>query len=1112
MSLAHLISRHGSCCVILQNNQELYIVKKEIEFYNPDIEVLLFPERDIIPYTNQSASTNIIEERIHTLYRLHTARNLQVTILVSVNALCDMLPDCNLLFARSKQISLQESCSYNDLIEILHINGFARSEMACHSGDYVIRGSLIDVVIKDRGYRFDYFGDQLEAIRLFNPHTQVSERSIEKVNILPVKEIIYSDDILSIFKYKSLVEKKLDAKSTLYNQVIEERVGQGYEQYLPLFYNHNHSFLSYLPENIGVFADCDYISLIQKRYKYTFHIYDNINQIEKDGVLTPDILFSNQEQLLNSLEQVYVDPEQKYAYRPIPNFYNRSVGTGKNAISLFKEWLNTQTHIKNNVILCHNNRSAENIQNMLENYDIYFSPADKYQNCDNGNYISVMSLDKGFSFQDTNIISEYDLVHKTKEIKRRATTRNIKDLLMHINDLGIGEAVVHKQHGIGKLIGLQVVTVMNNTHDCLCIEYKDNDKLLLPVEHLDLVNKYGNTTYTLSKLGGAQWQLQKSKVQKDIMELAHDIVKVAAKRKLYSKQQISIPEKLYEDFCADFPYIETEDQLQAVLDIREDMIAGKLIDRLICGDAGFGKTEVAIRAAFMLIMGLGERKKQAILIAPTTLLAQQHYNSFISRFRSVCFSNGKHINIRCLSRLTTTHERKLIYAGLASGEVDIVIGTHAIFNNSIIFHNLGLMIIDEEQSFGVKQKEKIKQRYNHVHTISLSATPIPRTLQMSLTGIKDLSLITIPPHGRKPVITKVIHHNIEILKEIFLLEYERGGQSFYVTPRIVDIEELGAQLRESLPNLKIVIAHGKIKPDLLDKIVYDFHHKKYDIMISTCIIESGIDIANVNTIVINNADYFGLSQLYQLKGRVGRNNIQAYAYLVQSKRAITKHASMRLSMICSLDSIGGQGFNLASYDMDMRGFGNLLGDKQSGNIKEVGVELYQDMLLEAIDHEKQEGGSVDNSNKECFVPTVNLQASVIIPEQYISDYMLRINMYRRISLLKSEAEIDNIKLEMQDRFGDVPESVEYLLDVVYIKNQSIILGIEKVDIGEKASALKFSKQFARISENLVDYILNMKNAKFKNEYVVVIKHTKKSYKDNVKSITNILDIFCSFEI
>jgi transcription-repair coupling factor (superfamily II helicase) len=624
----------------------------------------------------------------------------------------------------------------------------------------------------------------------------------------------------------------------------------------------------------------------------------------------------------------------------------------------------------------------------------------------------------------------------------------------------VGDLVVHKDHGIGRYLGLQTLTINENQHDCLIIEYHDGNKLYLPVENMELISRYGNNSLIiqLDSLGSKNWLTKTGKVKKRIQLIADYLIELAAKRSqqegdIFKKNEID-----YKHFCQRFPYVETDDQFQAIEDVFRDLSNGKPMDRLICGDVGFGKTEVALRAAFLA----ANNKKQVAIVTPTTLLCRQHFQTFLKRFVETPY------RIAMLSRLMTERQLRHVKEDIKNGSVDILVATHSILAKDVEFKDLGLLIIDEEQHFGVNQKEKLKQNTPNVHSLTLSATPIPRTLQMSLTGVRDLSLITTPPVDRLPVRTFVLEEDPITLKEAILREIHRGGQVFYVCPHIEDQDYLERFLKDMLPDLRFAIVNGRMKPSALEDTISNFCERRYDLLLSTNIIESGIDMPSVNTIILHKAHLFGLSALYQLRGRVGRSKIQAFAYFtVPAHKNLTDQATKRLKILQSLDTLGG-GFNLANHDLDLRGAGNIVGEEQSGHIKEVGMELYQQLLQETI--LKTKANLLGQVYEEEWTPQINLGGAVLIPERYIADLGLRLNLYKRLSNITDSSEIHSFSAELVDRFGKFPQEVKNLLEVCDLKILSKKAHVEKIEVGPKGFLLSFHNNIFPNGDKLLKWL------------------------------------------
>ena len=704
-----------------------------------------------------------------------------------------------------------------------------------------------------------------------------------------------------------------------------------------------------------------------------------------------------------------------------------------------------------------------------------------------GLYLMVWALEAGFTAPGIAVISEQDVLGDRLVSKPRKK-RKADNFLREVDTLSVGDLVVHVEHGVGRYLGLETITALGAPHACVMLEYAENAKLYLPVENIELLSRYGHEDGLLDRLGGGAWQAKKAKLKQRIREIADKLMRIAAERALRHAPVLEAPHSIWEAFAARFPYTETEDQLSAIADVVADLEKGSPMDRLIVGDVGFGKTEVAMRAAFVAALS----GMQVALICPTTLLARQHYRSFVERFR------GFAITIKPLSRFVSAKDAANTRTAMADGSVDIVIGTHALLAKGVRFKNLGLLVIDEEQHFGVTHKERLKEMRAEVHVLTLTATPIPRTLQLSLTGVRDLSIIATPPVDRLAIRTYVSEFDTITVREALIREHFRGGQSFYVVPRIADLPFVEDFLKTHVPEVSYVIAHGQLAAGDLDDRMNQFYDGKYDVLLATSIVESGLDIPTANTMIVHRADMFGLGQLYQIRGRVGRSKTRAYCYLTTKPRVpLTPQATKRLRLMGSLDSLGA-GFNLASHDLDLRGAGNLLGEEQSGHIKEVGYELYQAMLEDTI--AKIKSGELQGltAMDDQWSPQINLGVPVMIPESYIPDLDIRLGLYRRLSGLATKVELEGFAAELIDRFGPLPREVNTLMLIVRIKSMCKRAGIARIDAGTKGATVQFHNDKFANPAGLVEFIKAQGPAVRVAGNKIVLMGEMKSESDRIK--------------
>jgi transcription-repair coupling factor (superfamily II helicase) len=967
----------------------------------------------------------------------------------------------------------------------LSANGYARASTVREPGEFAVRGGLMDVFPPgaDEPVRLDFFGDRLESLRAFDAETQRTTRQIRRFELNAAREILLTDETVARFRagYHSAFGPAGD--DPLYEAISAGRTHAGAEHWLPLFYETMGTVFDFLGEGL-VFLD----HLVEEAVGERFAAIADHYRVRAEAAeekkprssefsasvyrpLPPERLYLSAEEWRDVLERRPLRPFSPFSPPPNERAFDLGAKVGRSFAAeraaergnVFDAVLEHAEALgaagKKSVIACWSEGSADRMGTVLSDHmgGLITRAKDwaSVQASPHRLQTAVFELESGFETENVAFISEQDILGD--RLVRRGRRKRAENFLTEASSLSVGDLVVHVDHGVGRYEGLKTLDILGAPHDCLHLSYHGGDKLFLPVENIDLLSRYGSDDpgAFLDRLGGAGWQSRKAKMRARIRMLADQLIKIAVRRAMQSAKTMAPPQGAYDEFCARFPFAETEDQENAVVDVIEDLAAGKPMDRLICGDVGFGKTEVALRAAFIAAMA----GRQVAVVAPTTLLVRQHHQNFLERFR------GFPVKIGRLSRMVGTGEAKAVRQGLADGQIDIVIGSHALLSKSISFRDLSLVIVDEEQHFGVRHKERLKEFRGDTHVLTLTATPIPRTLQLAMTGIRDLSLIATPPVDRLAVRTTVGPFDPVVARETLLREHYRGGQSFYIAPRIADLHHIADFLTEQVPEVKFKIAHGQMPASVLEDVMTAFYDGKFDVLVSTTIVESGLDIAAANTMIIHHADMFGLAQLYQLRGRVGRSKQRAYAYLTTSPRKkLTEGAERRLKVMHSLDTLGA-GFTLASHDLDLRGAGNLLGEEQSGHVKEVGVELYQHMLEEAV-AELREGGGVE----EAWSPQINIGAAVLIPETYVADLDVRMALYRRLGDIETEAEIDGFAAELVDRFGPLPIEVDHLLEIVAIKTICRRAGIAKIDAGPKGALIAFRNDRFANPAGLVNYI------------------------------------------
>jgi transcription-repair coupling factor (superfamily II helicase) len=1043
-----------------------------VTYFAPGTRILKFPAWDCLPYDRVPPRGELVAERMATLGALtHGAESGTTTlILTTVAAVLQRVPPRARIKETRIDLAPGQTVDFSVVMTFLAANGFHRTETVREPGEFASRGDIIDLF--PPGYpepvRIDLFGDEIEGLRRFDPLSQLTTQPIETLTLMPASEILLDDD--AIARFRSSYRTRFGAvrgDDPLYEAVSEGVRHPGMEHWLPLFYEAPETLFDYVdgPVILGAQtpdAMTDRFDQITDYFSARANAPERAEGETPYNPLPPDALYLGPDEWEDLREgRTAVDFDLFEA--PVSGAESNSVG-GRRAIdfaearnradtNLFdavrKRIINEQGEGQAIAIACYSNGSRDRLTQLLVDHDMdratpVTSWAEVLAAGTDQIPVCVLPMDSGFSVPGRTIYSEQDILGD-RLVRRRRPTKPSEHLISEMSSLAVDDIVVHADHGIGRYNGLETLEIGGAPHDCLRLVYAGDDKLFLPVENLDLLSRYGSEEagVQLDKLGNAGWQARRAQVKNRITEMAGKLMALAAERELRHAPKLTPPAGLYEEFCARFPFAETEDQSRAIDDTVESLGAGKPMDRLVCGDVGFGKTEVALRAAFVTAMN----GRQVAIVVPTTLLARQHYQTFIARFA------GLPVRIAQLSRLTTGKEAQDARTGLEDGQVDIVIGTHALLSQSIAFRDLGLLVVDEEQHFGVAQKERLKGLGTDVHVLTLTATPIPRTLQLALTGVRELSLIATPPVDRLAVRTFILPYDGVTIREAIMREHFRGGQSFYVCPRLADIERLQERLKQLVPEVSVGVAHGQLPARALEDVMTAFYDRKYEVLLCTNIVESGLDVPSANTIIVHRSDMFGLSQLYQLRGRVGRSKVRAYAYLtLPTDRVLSETARRRLDVMQTLDTLGA-GFSLASHDLDIRGAGNLLGEEQSGHIREVGVELYQQMLEDAVAAAREAGSGVLPTDE--WTPVISIGAPILIPDHYVADLGVRLGLYRRIASLVNPEEIEGFAAELIDRFGPIPNEVENLLEAIALKGLCRDAGVEKLDAGPKGAVVTF---------------------------------------------------------
>ncbi|MCG0996646.1 transcription-repair coupling factor [Acetobacter persici] len=1050
-----------------------------------DVETLRFPAWDCLPYDRVSPNPAIVAERVATLTRLlEPSEGRPRLVLTTVGAVVQRVSPRSTFEGQSLTVKQGESLDQAFLIELLVANGYTRTDTVMEAGEFASRGGIFDLFPAGAAepVRLDLFGDEVENIRAFDPGTQRSTTKQDGLTLRPVSE--FSLDAASISRFRTGwrdVFGPAAAADPLYEHISDGRRYPGIEHWLPLFHEQLETLFDYLPA-VSVSLDYQVEDVFRTRLEMIADHYQARRQPAREGetpyrALPPHLLYLDSkgwEAILSRLPVVAFSPFAKpdgaagmdVGGRPGKMFAKIVPGAQREQVfTLLGDQVREWEQVKRRTyVTAWTKGSRERIGTLLREHGVATQSYEDWASASKAKPGSValltLGLERGFVADDLAFVSEQDLLGERigRPPRRR---RRADELIAEAGEISAGDLVVHQDYGIGRYDGLETVSVGVAPHDCLRLLYDGGEKLYLPVENIELLSRFGSDQagVPLDKLGGVAWQGRKAKMKQRIRDMAGELIRTAAARALKEAPVLAPAEGLWDEFCGRFPFVETDDQSRAIADVLDDMSSGRPMDRLVCGDVGFGKTEVALRAAFVAAMSGG----QVAVVVPTTLLARQHYRTFAARFE------GFPIKVAQLSRMVTGKEATAVRKGLADGSVNIVIGTHALLAKTVQFASLDLLIIDEEQHFGVGHKEKLKALREDVHVLTLSATPLPRTLQLSLSGVREMSLIATPPTDRLAVRTFIMPFDSVVIREAIQRERFRGGQIFCVAPRIEDLDRLAERLSTIVPDAKVVQAHGRLTPTDLERVMTEFSDGKYDILLSTNIVESGLDMPAVNTLIIHRADMFGLGQLYQLRGRVGRGKQRGYAYLTWPQtHTLSASSEKRLEVMQTLDTLGA-GFTLASHDLDLRGAGNLLGDQQSGHVREVGIELYQQMLEDAVADLRNETSRRRAEDRD-WTPNIIVGLPVLIPDAYVPDLPVRLGLYRRISGLGSDAELEAMEAELVDRFGTLPPEVKNLLDIVDLKRLCRAAGVERLEAGPKGMVLQFRNNSFRNPAGLVQWM------------------------------------------
>jgi transcription-repair coupling factor (superfamily II helicase) len=1088
-------------------------LEAEIRFFaGADLPVEHFVEWETLPWDSFSPHQDIISQRLKVLAALPNLR--QGVVIAAASVLQQRLPPVDYVAARSLSLAIGQTLHREAFTNALLAAGYFRVPQVSEHGEFAVRGSLIDIfpMGTDTPVRIDFFDDEIESLRYFSAETQLSGDTVKSIHVLPAREVPLDKDAIHRFRdrYRERFEGQ-PGKSRIYREISDGIAHGGIEYYLPLFFDATATLLDYVPENCVILAPAALDSLLQQFRAEASERYELCSLDPERPILGVEETFLAPESLLEQLEPFVQIRYSAQSLAEGPQHLNHDTrlppamkieARYEDAAASLMQFLRT---FDGRVLFSTDSPGRrEQLFDLLSGRGLDLARVDDWQTfkrLEQRIGVAVAPVDNGVLLPGARVavISEQQLFGERTRTRRRRrrSERDPETIIRQLNDLEPGSPVVHEEYGIGRYLGLITLETGGITAEFLHLEYADGDKLYVPVHALDLISRYTGASpenAPLHRLGSDQWEKAKRRAIKRIRDVAAELLDVYARRAARPGYSFHWPETEYRTFESGFPFELTEDQAHTIEDVLDDLSSDQAMDRVVCGDVGFGKTEVALRATFAAVHG----GKQVAVLVPTTLLAQQHGQNFRDRFAEWP------IRVEVLSRFQSAKQVKDIVAGLRSGVVDVVIGTHRLLQHTKDFRDVGLVIVDEEHRFGVRHKEAIKSLRSEVDILTLTATPIPRTLNMALGGLREMSLITTPPADRLSVKTFVSEWNDVLIREACLREIKRGGQVYFIHNRVEDIGRIEQHLEKLVPEANIRIGHGQMPERELEHVMLDFYHRRFNVLLCTTIVESGIDVPTANTIIINRADRFGLAQLHQLRGRVGRSHHRAFAYLMAPPKAVmTADAIKRLEAIDSLEDLG-SGFTLATHDLEIRGAGELLGDTQSGQIQEIGFSLYTELLGRAVDSLR--AGEEPNLDAPLHAGVdINLHIPALLPDDYVPDVYLRLILYKRISATESSAELRELQVELIDRFGLLPHSAKNLLRIAAIKKAAAALGIEKIDAADGGGYLVFGSESRIDPVALVELVQNdSRKYRLQGSHRLQIRDDLSDLENRFRTVENLL--------
>lgn len=1120
LSVAELAKQGAPLVYVCSEAQHMPVVEKELTFFLGDqVPIYTFPDWECLPYDRVSPHPDIVSQRLLALHRFPSLK--QGVLVIPITALMQRLAPKSYIDAHTFQLAVDDEFDTEHFRQRLIEAGYYSVDQVMSPGEFAIRGGVVDVFPSgmDAPFRLDLFDTTIETIRLFDTETQRSTDSLDKIELLPAREFPLDDNSVQFFRQSFRATVEGDPKqSIIYREVSKGLAPTGSEFYLPLFFDETHTLFNFLPQNTAFVLEEGVMENAETLYQEVIDRFENASLNPEWPPLPPESLFLAADQIyahLKAYPRAQLLNLNLKATKHLVDYDTKAPKKfsinprAENPYAEFMAHLSSSEY--RTLLIAESAGRRESLKGLLQEHGKSFEIIESWSEFVNGQAkiaLTVSEVDRGLMLPDSNVelITESQLYgERTFQRRKRSDKNRDPDVIIKsLAELNIGDPVVHEDHGVGRYRGLETLNLDGDDNEFATIEYQGGDKIYIPVLSLDLVSRYvggGPETAPLHKMGSDTWVKLRNKAKEKAYDVAAELLEIQALRMARIGHAFPPADHSYDAFAAGFGFEETPDQQQVITDVINDMTAIKPMDRLVCGDVGFGKTEIALRAAYMAIAG----NKQVVVLVPTTLLAQQHYNSFVDRFADWP------VNVELFSRFRTAKQTEVGLKGIKDGTIDIAVGTHKLIQKGIEFKDLGLMIIDEEHRFGVRQKEQLKKLRSQVDILTLTATPIPRTLNFALSGLRDISVIATPPRSRLSVKTFVREWDDGLLKEALIREIRRGGQVYFLHNEVQTIEKMQARIQDLVPEARVQIGHGQMRERELESVMRDFYHQRFNVLLCTTIIESGIDVPTANTIIINKADRFGLAQLHQLRGRVGRSHHQAYAYMISPPlNTMTEDARKRLTAIESLDTLGA-GFALASQDLEIRGAGELLGESQSGMIDQIGYSMYSTFLEQAIasiqrKRKLKKGEPVEHFEVQEKVE-INLHIPARFPDAYLPDVHMRLTMYKRIASAVTTEQLHELQVETIDRFGLLPDAAKSLFSIAEMKLKATRHDIKSIEVGPTGGVIKFNENPNINIDRLMHTIAsNPQEYRFSGTETIQVSRPMPEAEQRVKMIDDVMEL------